>query len=253
MHKDVSMLEHSVLLAHCGSASAVAEQLAELYPVLERLAAPFEVLLVDDGSPRDEREAMEALAHDYPRLRLLWVDPASGRAAVLSAGIAAARGNVVIGIGAGYAAAEIPRLLEQLARADLAHGRRRRSRLGRWWRALRTSPERLLLGTEVRDPDCRFWAARREALAELVLLAGMDRYLAWLVALRGYRVVEVGVCESRATWPSRTSTGKPRWGDLISVWWQRRRRQSYTVTEVLPPAVEFEALDGEEMPAREAA
>lgn len=246
------MLEYSVLLVHRGPAGVIREQLAELYPVLEQLAAPFEILLVDDGSSREDREPLETLSLEWPRLRILWIDPASGPAAALKAGVAAARGKVLIRVGRGYAAAEIPRLLGQLSRADLVHGRRRRGRIGRWRRAFETFPERLLLGAEVRDPDCRFWAARREALVELPLDPGMDRYLAWLVALAGYRVIETGVSDApRVRTP--LAAGESRWGDLISVWWKRRRRKSYTVTEVAPRPARLEVLSDDEIEAREAA
>jgi len=241
------MLEHSVLLAHRGSSTTLVEQLAELYPVLERLGGGFEVLVVDDGSSRGDRETLEDLARQYARMRLLWLDPASGASAALSAGIAASRGRHLIYIEAGrrYAAAEIPRMLNHLARADLVYGRRRGRRLRRWWRTFRSLPERMLLGLEVRDPGCRFWAARREAVEGLELGPGMERYLAWLVALRGFRVYEVAVRERRraARRCASTPAVESRWGDLLSVWWQFRRTRNYTVTEVAPAKIVLEVVD----------
>ncbi len=110
-----------------------------------------------------------------------------------------------------------------LNRADLVFGRRRRSRLAKWWLALRLLPRRLLLGLDIRDPDCLFWAARREALQEVMLTRGMHRFLAAQVSQHGFRVSETHVDHRRAPWP-RGQSRCPGAINLLTLWWRQRNR-----------------------------
>jgi poly-beta-1,6 N-acetyl-D-glucosamine synthase len=71
-----------------GIAAAVRSLLASDYPTLE-------VIVVDDGSTDDTPAAVEALAGDDPRVRLIR-QPNGGKAAALNIGIAAARHDVIV-------------------------------------------------------------------------------------------------------------------------------------------------------------
>jgi hypothetical protein len=162
----------------------------------------------------------------------------------LAAGIAAARGEVLIVSEAGeqYPPDQILVLLAQLARADLVFGRRR---LGAWAKLvhrLARIPRWLLLGLEVRDPDCLFWAAHREAVEGLQLTRGMYRYVPWLVAVRGFRVSETYV-EHRPQ-PRRWRDSRPNPGDLLAAWWLSRRSRSPAVREMnLAPRLRVTDID----------
>lgn len=72
----------------------------DLIAVLDQLRAEtrlgYEIILVDDGSTDDTWAAMRALAQRYPRLRCLRLSRNFGKDAALSAGLEAARGDVVI-------------------------------------------------------------------------------------------------------------------------------------------------------------
>jgi hypothetical protein len=143
--------------------------------------------------------------------------------ATLSAGIAASRGEriVVIPAGTAYRLADIPQFISRLARADLVYGRRRLDRIAKNWQRVLRIPRWLMLGLEVHDPDCLFWAARREAVAGIELPRGMFRYLPWLVALRGFRVSEIRVDYHGPL--HDVSDGRPNPGDLLAAWWLSRR------------------------------
>jgi hypothetical protein len=133
----------------------------------------------------------------------------------LTTGIARARGEMVIVLEAGlhYEAEEIPRLLERLTRADLVCGKRPRRGLAKLWQRVARVPRWLMLGLEVRDPACLYWAGRREAIARLDLSGGLYRYVATLVAARGFRVDELPVDDARRWWwePVRPSA-------LVTAW-----------------------------------
>ena len=121
-------------------------------------------------------------------------------------------------------------LLDELVRADLVVGRPVRHGVRKTLHRLTRIPRWCLLGLEVRDPECLVWAARREAISGLQLPRGMYRYLATLVAARGYRVGEVTVpTQGRSI---ALSDGLANPFDLLAAWWFKRRWRQYERIEV---------------------
>jgi dolichol-phosphate mannosyltransferase len=214
------MIHYSVIMPQRNAATEVERRLGELGAVLAVLAKPYEIICVDDGSNAENRQRLKALLDDHPCLRLLLIDRAAGLSKALSQGIAAARGEIAVVLEAGgqFPAAEIEKLVGRMARADAVFACRRLSAPRRAWRRLAQFPRRLLHAQPVRDADCLFWAARREAVAGLTLARGMHRHLPGLIARRGFRVGEIHVDHqesaprtiSREPWPS------PR--DLLAAW-----------------------------------
>lgn len=68
--------------------------------VLERTPDLLEIIVVDDDSPDDTLEGVGERSHDEPRLRVLSNDRQHGFAATCNRGLAAARGDVVVVLGA---------------------------------------------------------------------------------------------------------------------------------------------------------
>jgi glycosyltransferase involved in cell wall biosynthesis len=226
------MIHTSVLIPQRDAGAAIAAQMPRLRLTLDRLGRPYEIIVIDDGSAPLTRHILEDLLKQQPSVRVLHLDRPAGISAALTAGIAAARGEVLVTIEAGqrYRSEQIAELLSQLVRADLVFGRERRSGLSKVWHRLGRLPRWLLLGLEVRNPECLFWAARKESLAGLELPRGMYRYLPTLVAMRGYRVGEIPI---QPLFPSRSAVeGFPNPGDLLAAWWLRRRWQNFTVNEL---------------------
>ena len=223
----------TVLIPHREAAEEVERLAVVLARLLERRERPYEIVCVDDGSSIDHVRHLQRLRREISSLRLLRLDRPSGLSAALSAGIAAARGEVIVAFEASrqYVPEQIPWLIERLARADLVIGRRHRSRTAKLWHATLQLPRRWLLGLEVRDPDCLFWAARREAVAGLDMSPGMHRFLASLVTTRGFRVAEMHVDHQPA---GSSAWNEPRCalGNLLAVWWHRRNFRSFTVEEL---------------------
>jgi|GEM_PF-1213231 len=226
------MVENSVLIPQRNAAGEVRDLLPGLCGVMQRLGAPYEIVVIDDGSTRANQQALAVLLRHFPPLRLLQIAQPAGTSVALSAGIAAARGARLLALEAGrrYAVEQIPELLRGLVQADLVVGRRIRGGWAKAWHRLLRIPRWLLLGLEVRDPGCLFWAARREALEGMELSRGMYRYLSTLVAARGWRAMEIGVtgCGGRAT----TFDSWPNPGDLLFAWWLKRRLRVVTVQEI---------------------
>lgn len=218
------MVLYTVIIPQRNAGVAVSRQLPELCDVLEALAASFELICVDDGSSPAVFESLEEQLTVCPALRLVRLDRPHGVGAALTAGIAAARGDVLIAVEAGdqYPADQIPKLLDRLDGADLVCGRRPSAKHGGFWRRLSNVPRWPLPTAPVDDPSCLFWAARHEAVAGLDLCDGMADYISSLVAARGYRVDQVSV----TTGGRKPSTGGA-WAspaDLLRSPWRACRR-----------------------------
>ncbi len=197
--------------------------IAALCALFDRLGTPYEILCVDDGSGSETQSILQSMLPGQPALRLWRLAAPAGASVALSAGIAAARGEIVLAIKAGeqHAAEHIPQLLYQLSRSDLVYVR---PRLGGWRKfrhRLTRIPRSLVFGLEVRQPERLFWAARREAIAGISLGRGMLRYLPWLVAHRGFRVGDMVVEDTASGPPIRDAWPNP-W-NLFAAWWACRR------------------------------
>ena len=217
------MTRYSVLIPERDDGQALADQIERLHVVMRRLVLSYEIICLDDGSDDAHARNLEALLDKHEALRVIRFDHPVGLSAALSVGISAARGEIVIVIepGTQYHVEQIPHLISRLSRGDLVMGRRLRSRLGKAWERVARAPRWLLLGLDTKDPDCLFWAARREAVAGLDLAQGMFRFVPTLVSARGYRVCELEV-DTRGR-SRNLADARPNPFDLLAVWWLRRR------------------------------
>ncbi|HEY2882323.1 MAG TPA: glycosyltransferase [Pirellulales bacterium] len=228
------MIHYSVIIPQRDRADEVRRQLPALAESLAQLRAPFEVIVVDDGSTAANVRYLDKLLGLHSALRVLRLDQPAGASAALSAGIRSARGEIIVATepGDAYPPAQIAALAGWLRRADLVVGRRRRFGGSKLRERLSRIPRWLLLGLDSHDPDCLFWAARREALADITLSAGMARYLPALVASRGFRVSEVYV--EHHTAGQLLQDVRPNPADLLAAWWHCRRWRQQNTYELLP-------------------
>jgi len=229
------MVRFSLLVPQRGAAGMVARRLPEWIDVLDGLDPSYEVVVVDDGSPPESLEMLKPLLAEHETFRVIRLDRPGGLAAAVTAGIAAARGDVLIATDASeqYPAREIPRLVGCLARVDLVFGRRHRSRVTKICRSIAGWPDRFLLSGVVHDPDGLFWAARHEAVAGVELGRGMHRYLGPLVAARGFRVDEISVQHCPSARAATIRSRRFRLADLLGVWWLQRRGQAVLSREIV--------------------
>ncbi len=227
------MVRHTVLMVEREAAVAVSRQLPDLFDLFDDLGAPLDVIVVDDGSSTDSFAFLEEHLLVCPSLRIIRLEQPHGIGYALSAGIAAARGDVVVVVEAGeqYPASQIPKLLEGLAHADMVCGRRPSADDKNLWRRASNVCRWALPASPVDDPGCLFWAARREAVAGLDLSGGMAGYIASMVAARGFRVDQVPITTGDAEPADRT--------DPLSQLRRARRRQATSATNsseaVSPP------------------
>jgi dolichol-phosphate mannosyltransferase len=177
-----------------------AESLAALHAELDEVARAhgydLEILFVDDGSRDGSWEIIRGLAERDQRVRGMRFRRNFGKAAALSAGFHAARGELVVTLDADLQddPHEIPRFLAEMTRYDVVSG----------WKKIRhdpwhkVGPSRVfnwmvsrLTGVDLHDHNCGMKCYRREIFREVRLYGELHRFVPVLAAARGYRVGEI--------------------------------------------------------------
>lgn len=190
----------SVVIPLYNEEENVAALVRELSEVLDGLGRPAEIVAVDDGSTDRSYQRLVALQAEEPRLRLVRLARNYGQTAAMAAGIAAARGELLVTMDGDRQndPRDIPKLLEALGDdVDVVHG----------WRVERKDPliarrlpsmvaNRLIssvTGTRLHDYGCTLRAMRTAIAKELPLYGELHRFIPALAANLGARVIEVPV------------------------------------------------------------
>lgn len=202
--------------------------------------APFEILVVDDGSTDATPDRLRAAQARLPMLRVLRHETSGGQSAAVHSGVLAACAPLVCTLdGDGQnPPEELPRLAAPLiadtsGRIGLVAGQRLR-RQDSWSKKIASRlANRIrgwLLKDGTRDTGCGLKAFRREAFLALPYFNHMHRYLPALFARDGWQVVHVDVGHRpRGTGTSnysnlqRAAVGAV---DLLGVAWLLRRRKT---------------------------
>jgi undecaprenyl-phosphate 4-deoxy-4-formamido-L-arabinose transferase len=181
--------------------------------VLEQEGARFELVFVDDGSTDGTFALLERLHASDPRVRAVRFKRNFGQHPAMHAGLARARGDVVVTMDGDLqnAPEDIPRLVEAVrTTADVASGRRA-ARKDSWGRTL---PSRLIngmlrrfTGAPISDFGCAFNAYRRSVVTPMLGSIGKQKFTKALILSGGASVVEVDVAHA-------AREGRSRYGPL---------------------------------------
>lgn len=174
--------------------------LGELFSELAKLGRSHEVVCVDDGSRDGTFAALARIAALRPELRVIRFRLNFGQTAAMSAGIEAARGDVIVPMDGDLQndPADIGKLLQQLdAGSDVVSGWRRDRKDKEFGRKL---PSRLanrlisvISGVRLHDYGCSLKAYRREVLRDVKLYGEMHRFIPIYASWQGARVSEMVV------------------------------------------------------------
>lgn len=170
----------------------------QLAPLLQSLNA--EIIWVNDGSTDGSGGFLDNLTQNDPRVSVLHFSRNFGQTAALAAGLAAARGNVMVCMDADGQndPADIPRLVQAIQDgADVASGWRRHRQDPWFSRKLPSALANALISrvTQVRlhDHGCTLKAYRREVFQRLRLYGEMHRFIPVWCAWDGAKIVELEV------------------------------------------------------------
>ncbi len=190
----------SVVIPLYNEADSLETLHAELSGVFTGLGlGPVEFVFVDDGSRDDSWGVVRRLAGRDPSVRAIRFRRNFGKAAALTAGFQAVRGEVVFTLDGDLQddPAEIPRFLAKLAEGlDVVSGWKRR-RHDPWHKVY---PSRVfngmvsgLTGCRLHDHNCGFKVYRRAVLDEVGIYGELHRFVPVLAHARGFRVGEIEV------------------------------------------------------------
>lgn len=125
----------SIIVPVYRSNAILPELLRRITLAQEALGIPYEIILINDGSPDQSWETIQQLAPEYPMLRALELMRNYGQHNALLAGIRAARYDVIVTIDDDLQnpPEEIPRLLAKLYEGyDVVYGTPRTMQHGLW-------------------------------------------------------------------------------------------------------------------------
>ena len=173
----------------------------KVHDALSAFGRTYEIILVDDGSRDASWERLCEAARTYPHFRLIRFRRNFGQTAAMSAGIDAAKHDVIVTLDADLQndPADIPLLLAEMERNDYA--------VVSGWRTDRKDPfinRRLpsilanglisrITGVHLHDYGCTLKAYRRNVLQGVRLYGEMHRFIPALCSWVGGEIAEVVV------------------------------------------------------------
>ncbi|MDX6414701.1 MAG: undecaprenyl-phosphate 4-deoxy-4-formamido-L-arabinose transferase [Gaiellaceae bacterium] len=210
-HADLPAPDVSVVVTVYNEAASLEELYRRAVAVLDPGPRTFELIFVDDGSTDGTFAALERLHAGDPRVRAVRFKRNFGQHPAMHAGLARARGDVVVTMDGDLQnePEDIPRLVEAVeAGNDVASGRRRARKdpVGR------SVPSRVIngmlrrfTGAPISDFGCAFNAYKREAVEPMLGSIGKQKFTKALILSGGASVIEVDVAHAPRRDTSRYS------------------------------------------------
>jgi dolichol-phosphate mannosyltransferase len=172
---------------------------AEIDQTAQAAKLDMEICFVDDGSSDGSWNIIRDLATKDSRVRGIRFRKNFGKAAALSAGFEAARGEIVLTLDADLQddPAEIPRFLAALEEGKDVVSGWKRVRHDPWHKVF---PSRVfnfmaswLTGVTLHDHNCGMKCYRAEVFREIRLYGELHRFIPVLASSRGFRVGEIEI------------------------------------------------------------
>jgi glycosyltransferase involved in cell wall biosynthesis len=173
---------------------------AKIRQSLDELGKTAEVIYVDDGSTDKSLQILREIAAEDERVRVISLRRNYGQTAAMSAGIDAARGEILIPMDADLQndPKDIKRLLEKLGEGyDVVSGWRKNRRDKLISRKIPSQIANKIIsiigGVPLHDYGCSLKAYRRDVLQDVRLYGEMHRFIPIYAAWAGARVTEIPV------------------------------------------------------------
>ena len=208
----------SLVIPVYNEADSLVPLVAEIDEALDAYETPYEIVFVDDGSSDGSFAVLKDMAESRADVRVLKLRRNFGKAAALSHGFAAARGDIIVTMDGDRQddPGEIPKLVAPLDEGyDLVSG----------WKQSRQDPLNKTLpsrffnwtvrrasGIPLHDFNCGLKSYRREVVDTISVYGEQHRYIPVVAAQAGFNVTEVKVSHRRRM------AGRSKYG------WQRYMR-----------------------------
>ena len=189
----------SIIVPVLNEHESLSQLLSEIVRTGERHNVELEVIFVDDGSRDGSWETIKQLSEQNDRVSGIRFRRNFGKAAALTAGMRAARGELILMMDADLQddPAEIPNFLSKLNEGfDVVNGWKQR-RLDPWHKVF---PSRVfnwmisrLTGLKLHDHNCGLKLFRADVAREITIYGELHRFIPVLAHARGFRVAEISV------------------------------------------------------------
>ena len=173
---------------------------AKIQGALDALGKTAEVIYVDDGSTDKSLQILKEIAAEDGRVRVISLRRNYGQTAAMSAGIDAAKGEILIPMDADLQndPADIKRLLEKLDEGyDVVSGWRKNRQDKLISRKVPSQIANRVIswigGVHLHDYGCSLKAYRRDVIQDVKLYGEMHRFIPIYAAWAGARVTEIPV------------------------------------------------------------
>lgn len=173
---------------------------AKIQSALDALGKSAEVIYVDDGSTDKSLEILKEIAAADDRVRVISLRRNYGQTAAMSAGIDAAKGEILIPMDADLQndPADISRLLDKLNEGyDVVSGWRKNRQDKLISRKIPSQIANRIIswigGVPLHDYGCSLKAYRREVIQDVKLYGEMHRFIPIYASWAGARVAEIPV------------------------------------------------------------
>src|SRR5687767_11048173 len=173
---------------------------AKIQEALASLGKTAEVIYVDDGSTDSSLKILKEIAAQDSRVRVISLRRNYGQTAAMSAGIDAAKGEILIPMDADLQndPADIRRLLEKLDEGyDVVSGWRKNRQDKLISRKIPSKIANKIIswigGVPLHDYGCSLKAYRREVIQDVRLYGEMHRFIPIYASWAGARVTEIPV------------------------------------------------------------
>ncbi len=196
--RPVGTPEVTIVIPVLNEQSTLEELWSGIAQAVDDASIEAEVIFIDDGSTDDTMPLLEQMHDRDGRIRVVSFKRNFGQHPAMHAGIARARGQIVVTMDGDLQnrPADIPKLVNAIrAGADVASGKRIERHDGFFLRRL---PSRLingllarLTGVPISDFGCAFNAYRRDAIEPVMHRIGRQKFTKALVCTTGARVTEV--------------------------------------------------------------
>src|SRR3954453_674924 len=192
--------ELSLFLPVLDEEENLCEMHAKIAAALDALGKPAEVIFVDDGSTDGSLRILKEIEAEDDRVRVISLRRNYGQTAAMSAGIDAARGEILIPMDADLQndPADIARLLEKLDEGyDVVSGWRKNRQDKLVSRKIPSQIANKIIswigGVHLHDYGCSLKAYRRDVIQDVRLYGEMHRFIPIYASWAGARVAEIPV------------------------------------------------------------
>ena len=173
---------------------------AKISAALDQLGKTAEVIFVDDGSTDKSLSILKEIAAEDARVRVISLRRNYGQTAAMSAGIDAAKGDILIPMDADLQndPADISRLLQKLDEGyDVVSGWRKDRQDKLISRKIPSQIANRIIswigGVHLHDYGCSLKAYRRDVIQDVKLYGEMHRFIPIYASWAGARVTEIPV------------------------------------------------------------